>query len=1216
MFSVLKILNFITFSSFSSTLLTPLYINDCHNMSQNFSNFNFESIYEIDDNNRTLIILNSEDASEGINNLNLSGIQVLNKSSINYQYNKNNINNAFECQHYFNGKQKWIPNVAFENNDIISPLYSQKIFDFDNYFLSFDSNELNNYIDDIEYINLSHNSEPFLYDLFSGFMTTEDFSTLKSAYSICNEATIPENEYKNIGMLNQLSSTNSIINSSFTNNYDLQGGSVSELNQESANNAKNQDKYINCFSSIYDDFSDKSVKFLLNNKNRKVEILSNYYLQNNNEFTYSFLGYFPEFCINSNNELYYYIYVFSAVYSSNYNNTYKFAYNEFKFWIPENQKFSITLPYSSKQIKYDLFEDSKSPIFNNVVKINSSITNPMLHLDNIKSQLDNIIIKIQNYINSNSNISKIGATSDNFSFSYDLNKIDPLSKNIDLQFHFNDEIANLIPIQNDILNQSYSSKYFSYDKNNHTFNIHVPIDISFEYNNDNLISNINIIPYDVACENIKYYSKEIECDYILNNNLINIVNNQLYTQADWLLMKKYGYKLTLAFNSENNLEYTWNQTFNNLNSQFIIINNPNWSVNLEINIDVNSFCLNLDNFVGNSNISLKKIIVEIPTDQKTQKAKWTKVSSLPFEDDKDYNINDLDSLSTYYGQYLTDDFFKLKIFDQEKIVSSVNSNILVDKYKVFINDIPFDCGNGILDFFNVYAQLCINNNFNNIFKIRVKQYDSTIVGETDINRYNKLIFGIDVQFQNRNKMININSSQSKIVWVDYKSPKPFLNPFGVGSYGYIAELNLVDNDRYQFNNLYNNYEINNHIFNNSGYDFSIRENISNGSMNVESNDIMEFITMRNNDNQYGFQYSLYNSTSNNIINIYNEFIKSYKPIFIDFWDSEPGQRLFKFLNSEDSRFNKNIINQLNYNQILDLWDYYINNSGLIIDNENIDISNFKFSNLKYNQIDVNKIILDIQNNISNTLNLDVKLGVDYLIEDFDGKNLEKATKFIDKLNELKTNSNSLVVFEINAINTSKLITGKNKISIEYINDNEIDTRISLLNVNLTDIIFNSEFDNGTHNFDEMFEGESKFDKVENLIINNIKEQLESILNLDNLEYNVDFQINFELNRVELDLNSGINYLLNLNNTKSSFDKQLIININAIGDKLKDNCSTSISNNSTYQYKFNDIPSIDNNNSSKSIPNWVWILLLGIGIILIIGIFIIIIVILKKKKNKI
>ncbi len=456
------------------------------------------------------------------------------------------------------------------------------------------------------------------------------------------------------------------------------------------------------------------------------------------------------------------------------------AFAEYVFFY-KNTNFDITLPYSTQQIRYDLFE-SPNRIFEDTLTFYSNDSlEPVDDIDNfnyIQQYANDIYNKFYQYLQSSQNLTKMGANSSMFSTSYDysgLNENGYFYINIDL----NKSLAELIPIKEDILNQDkYGNNNFVQIKGN-TIKVKVNVKILPGDNfNGKFEQLIKILPYNSLNNTLMYFDKTKqfsigEALILTNRTTPNTLNNSaiinfntshnLITENKIGFINKYGADVSLTFALEVNGEvynlnpieinkiyqygkYDFNLDISNIANNIVV--NNNLSLSFVYNRDsINIVSNYINNLIDSSlsvNLYLTNINIQVANDQNFGQAQWIKLSETPIDpNDKDFKDNT--NLNKFYGHYSTNSPFKIVL--PEVLVQSVdNSNTLISKYKLFINDEPissepnkgfeFDTG-------NLYREIMNSNSseINGEIKIRIYEYDPS---SSETNKYTKISFGLDV----------------------------------------------------------------------------------------------------------------------------------------------------------------------------------------------------------------------------------------------------------------------------------------------------------------------------------------------------------------------------------------------------------------------------------------------------------------------------------------
>lgn len=567
----------------------------------------------------------------------------------------------------------------------------------------------------------------------------------------------------------------------------------------------------------YDDYDNKGFNEIWEDENNKIiDSSKKFYILNSilNDRKTTFYDFFLKY-YNSPNSYYYHSYHnFKLSYKDDYvklvprislymvNNIVKLKYffyiemyekdgsgynstkSEFKFYHNNNlSTVNITLPYSTQQIRYDLFESSNRIFEDSLTFYSNESLDPADNINNfnyIQKYANDISNKFYAYLQSSQNLAKMGANSTMFSTSYDYSGLNDSSNpyfhiNIDL----NKSLAGLVPIKEDILNQAKygNNNYVKIDDNTIKVKVNVKI-LPGDNFNGKFEQLIKILPYNSLNNTLMYFDKTKdysigECliltnrntnNYLSNSQIINLNSgNSLITQNKIGFINKYGADVSLSFALEVNGEvynldpieinkiYQYGQYDINLDISNIannIIANNNISLSYIYNANainiVSNFTNNLIDPTNQVNLYLTNIDIQVANDQNFGEAKWIKLSETPIDsNDKDFGGN-LNS-NKFYGHYSTNSPFKIIL--PEVLVQSVDSNnTLISKYKLFINDQPissepskgfeFDTGNLYRDIMNSNS-----DTLNGEIKIRIYEYDPSSSSE---NKYTKISFGLDV----------------------------------------------------------------------------------------------------------------------------------------------------------------------------------------------------------------------------------------------------------------------------------------------------------------------------------------------------------------------------------------------------------------------------------------------------------------------------------------
>lgn len=501
--------------------------------------------------------------------------------------------------------------------------------------------------------------------------------------------------------------------------------------------------------------------------------------------------------------------------------------------------------------------------------------------------------------------------------------------------------------------------------------------------------------------------------------------------------------------------------------------------------------------------------------------------------------------------------------------------------------------------------------------------------------------------------LSANNSDGNID-VDYKTG--FLAEINASSFksGDFTSTNLTgaydigySNDNFDFtSNLPVVYE---YIFSNNNYNSSptINETLlfKDDRVEINSSNLTQTILKRTKSEDYTYQFSIFNK---NIINpstneqydlfqLYSSYVNmNNEPLFVDFWQTYHGDNLLKFIQTSQPNFNLESAYELSYLETLSYWDSYIfaKTSSLTINSLNnyngINTLNYICEDrYKLKQLIIDDIQAKLQewyqNNVSREL---IFLGKDYYIDDFDGNLSTSSPQFDSKIDTLiknfENNNLSYVQFTITGISNSKLSDSTTFRVANYANFDTLDNLYPIT------VRFNSAFsgdkENNKPSFDETYEGNSKQEKIKNLILSSIDKEIDTKFN-KNYIYEIDYKLSFYSNiKCEPEyqysnITEAINKGLLNNISNGNFKNSLFVKIEGITSNLDDpnkiltgsNIKTFINDSSLNSAsEENDI--VKNNSNSVKPEDLIWILSLSIALGLLLIIAITILVLRHKRKR--
>lgn len=580
------------------------------------------------------------------------------------------------------------------------------------------------------------------------------------------------------------------------------------------NNGKQPNKN-NTNSSCYNHFSEiisdiSPIDIILNNSNLSILTLINNNI--NNKYNYieycihlkgwsdhdsGIFNYYPKFSFSNDDGSIKLSFIFSY-YLRDHVSTATYWRVTLYFGLNGYDTYQFTLPYSTQQIYYDLVENKDRPIPAKISVYTDSDLNNLwsnaINQANIKNQCETIKKNMLDYIDNSYDFKKMGISSNDVSLYIDYSDLINNKNNVYFKLNL-DNIKHLIPIKKDIIEKvgnGFNNVSWNESTSQLIFSSKVVLKPSDKYNpaNEAIKNLLKITPYGTVSQNLSYFDRKKEFNdlYILKSDNLRLINSNPYninyqdclvTYNNILFIQKYG--LDLLFNFElkvrdpNNNEYIYN--FDNLKTEKIY-NYGHYSLNLDCNHVINNIIKNnvikidiefsqngifvsdyqylnqLTEFGYDVQLKLKSVCATVSNEQDYQPAKWTLVSNQA--PDNEFETNPYD----YYGTYSTGSPFIIYL-KNSYIVSASNNNTIIAKYKLFINDveitsdpnegIKFDTAQFFRDALNGQNQ---DPNLN--IKIRVKEYDPNSPGEQDKDKYNKLVFGLDV---NMNIFTNANNFQ-------------------------------------------------------------------------------------------------------------------------------------------------------------------------------------------------------------------------------------------------------------------------------------------------------------------------------------------------------------------------------------------------------------------------------------------------------------------------
>lgn len=849
-----------------------------------------------------------------------------------------------------NGKDG-IHNWTIDNNYIFD------IIDFNKFYINFNHTNLPT--------DIIFNENAFMYDiwLYGDKLISSDDKYSEYDNKDFNEIWEDENN-KIIDSTKKFYILNSILNDRKTTFYDF---------------------FLKYYNSPNSDYYHSYHNFKLSYKNDYVKLVPRISL----------------YMVNNIVKLKYFFYIeMKEVNLSGYNST----KSEFKFY--HNNKLStvnITLPYSTQQIRYDLFE-SPNRIFEDTLTFYSNDSlEPVDNIDNfnyIQQYANNVSNKFYQYLQSSQNLTNMGANFSMFSTSYDYSDLKENGYfyiNIDL----NKSLADLIPIKEDILNQAkYGNNNYVQIKGN-TIEVKVNVKILPGDNfNGKFEQLIKILPYNSLNNTLMYFDKTKEFSIgealiLTNRTTPNTLNNSaiinfntshnLITENKIGFINKYGADVSLTFALEVNGEvynldpieinkiyqygkYDFNLDISNIANNIVV--NNNLSLSFVYNRDsINIVSNYINNLIDSSlsvNLYLTNINIQVANDQNFGQAQWIKLSETPIDlNDKDFKDNT--NLNKFYGHYSTNSPFKIVL--PEVLVQSVdNSNTLISKYKLFINDEPissepnkgfeFDTG-------NLYREIMNSNSseINGEIKIRIYEYDPS---SSETNKYTKISFGLDVDMNVLKDVSNFdlkgwndpNIEAEKEKYFDDESEyyRPYANEETGMYFPKVAWVNAPANNSFKYDpideegNLLEGLNssdstINYDVDYKTGFLAEINaSSFKSGDFSASSLTGAYDISYKNNDFDFNsnipvvYEYSFANDNFNSTPSINKTLLFQDNSVEIN--SNNLTQTVLKRANSDDytyqfSLFNKNIIDPTTKEQydLFQLYSSYVNmnNEPLFVD---------------------------------------------------------------------------------------------------------------------------------------------------------------------------------------------------------------------------------------------------------------------------------------------
>ena len=189
------------------------------------------------------------------------------------------------------------------------------------------------------------------------------------------------------------------------------------------------------------------------------------------------------------------------------------------------------------------------------------------------------------------------------------------------------------------------------------------------------------------------------------------------------------------------------------------------------------------------------------------------------------------------------------------------------------------------------------------------------------------------------------------------------------------------------------------------------------------------------------------------------------------------------------------------------------------------------------------------------------------------------------------------------------------------------------NLRFKTVRFNSNFagDKGNNkpSFDDSYSGNSKQEKIKNLILNSIDNEIDNKFKKDYV-YGVDYQLSFyktnECNLADqyLDINNAINNCLLVDANSNKFKNFLFVKIEGIsntgdpnhilaGSNVKtfiNDCNLNVASENDDTIKDNSIES----SSKSSSQDWIWIMSVSIAVAIIIVVIITTLVLRHRRKK--
>lgn len=343
-------------------------------------------------------------------------------------------------------------------------------------------------------------------------------------------------------------------------------------------------------------------------------------------------------------------------------------------------------------------------------------------------------------------------------------------------------------------------------------------------------------------------------------------------------------------------------------------------------------------------------------------------------------------------------------------------------------------------------------------------------------------------------------------------------------------------------------------------------------------ELKQTVLKRNNNYSFLYQFSLISSMiEKNIFDLYSGYEgDNNKALFVDFWTTNQGKHLTNYLISKSIKESVEEVMELEYFDVIQYWNIYVNdpihyisptNPG-IDNNYGIDISKWKIGAklLKINVLDalgieVRKYIRDSMNSFIKNEEIYIEPGY-LLTEGVDYKIEVDKEQFETKLNMLlnqynlplsQTKNIDFKVISLKKKDDSDYI--KNSVIIKFRNNKNIDDILNLANLSPTIIKIN------TNEKDVFPDGIDKVALIREIIYTSVNNEINKFVNEQNASdinlkldehYKIEFyskKYNSETGKIDnfyyRNINEAIRFCLLEIEDEMKFNNTLFLNVKAI-----------------------------------------------------------------------